>query len=431
MIHNKILIDLKNDKHEYLLVNLLYGLVDVLTESDEAIIKKWEETGTFSPNGNYEQNLYNALQSRFYFLNPTEEKVLRDKIIESHNMELEKRLTSSKSASFIFSYACNFACPYCYEKNRNNEHQIMTTDMIDVVISLYTDGIDHIGFFGGEPLLPQNEKLIRYVISKVPNAFYTIITNGYYLDYFLPIFKNVNLAMIQITLDGNREQHNKTRILANGKPTYDKILQNIQLCIDNKIPVKIRMNLSKDNAGVCFDTRKELISKFGNKYLFFEMQPLFDYSYKEQTDFLSSMLNSDAESSSKNMLWHTLPQISNFIMNKTSIRPTIRFCESEEQNRFYDCYGNIYSCILSVGEKNKSIGSFYPSLTLKKNSLLSYDITKNQICNECNYALICGGGCPYHIMNDDGKIVGTNCQNIKNEIDNFIPLLYKHVYGGQ
>jgi len=163
----------------------------------------------------------------------------------------------------------------------------------------------------------------------------------------------------------------------------------------------------------------------------FEMQPLFNYSYEKQATFYKDMLKNDKDIGAKNVIFHTLPRLSNFLFNHSPLSPMIRFCESESQNRFYDCYGDIYSCILSVGEKNKKIGSFYPQLKLKENSLLSYDITANPQCIECNLALLCGGGCPYYTMDNEGKIQKANCANIKNEIDNIIPILYKERFEKQ
>ena len=429
LIKNKILINLKNSKNEYLLVNILFGLVDLLTEDEANIIKKWMNLDNIFPTNATEQELYNSLNARFYFLSEPEENKLRDKIISMQVQSPSVKLIASKSASFIFSYACNFKCPYCFEGNRTQNRNIMTIDMIDKVLSLYPDGINHIGFFGGEPLLPQNKHLIMHIINKVPSAYYTIITNGYYLDQFIPIIKSIQVAMVQVTLDGCEQQHNKTRTLKNGKPTYQKIISNIQLCIENEIPVKIRMNLTRDNIDDCHNERQNLLSKLGNKYLSFELQPLFEYSYQEQATFFHEMLSKDKLANSINRIWNTLPRLSNFIFNNGKLYPLIRFCESEAQNRFYDCDGNIYSCILSVGEEKKSIGHYYPSLQLKDKSLLTYNITKNPTCKKCNLALICGGGCPYHIMDSNGNINSTNCSNLKNEIDNLIPALYKAKYG--
>lgn len=428
LIKNKILIDLKNTKEEYLLVNLLFGLVDILNREEAIIINKWQGQKSININSEFEKNFYDELLKRKYIMTSKEESYIRQSIIDSQKKSIENLLTISRSASFIFSYSCNFACPYCYENNRDNSKNIMTTDMIDKILSLYSNEINHIGFFGGEPLLLENKHLITYIANKIPNAMYTVITNGYFLEEYIDIFKSLNIGMIQVTLDGDEQHHNKTRKLKNGNNTFSKIINNIKLYIYNKIPIKIRMNITDSNKENCFNLRRTLIEELGSSYLNFEMQPLFNYSYKKQATFYTDMLHNDKTVGIRNVIFNTLPPLSNFIFNNVKFDPSIRFCDSEFQNRFYDCYGNIYSCILSVGEQTKKIGSFYPEFELEKNSLLNYDITKNAICNECNLALICGGGCPYHVMDTNGNITTPNCSNIKNEIENLIPLLYKEKF---
>lgn len=429
LIKNKLLIDLKNTKKEFLLVNILYGYIDILNNDEVNIIKRWWKSGDIVPSNIIEKQFFNELKARNYFLTEEEENDIREKIVQSQKYSDKERLTFSKSASFIFSYACNFRCPYCFEKSNNAEKKQMSLEMVDKVIEIYQGELSHVGFFGGEPLLPANEKIIRYIVKKLPYAYYTVITNGYYLDRFASLIRNINIAMIQVTLDGDRQTHNKSRVLKNGRPTYDKILDNIQSCVAADVPVKIRMNLTEKNIDECYQTREELSNLFKGKKVFFEMQPLFNYSYSRQADFFSKMLREDRNVMAKNIIWKTLPNLSNAIFNGAQLKPVIRFCQSEFQNRFYDCEGDIYSCILSVGEKSKRIGTYYPQLNLKQDSLLTYDITQNGRCNQCSLALLCGGGCPYYIMDDNGKINCTNCENIRNEVENIIPLLYREKYG--
>lgn len=429
MIRNKLFIDLKTTPKKYLLINTLYGLVDIISHQEYSKIIEWDKVDIPLLQNQFEMDLYNKLKSRFYFLTDSEELRVKNDIISKRVQPLEQQLFSSKSASFIFSYDCNFKCPYCYEKGHSPSENMMTKEMIDKVISFYVDGIDHIGFFGGEPLLPQNIDLISYVVKKVPDAYYTIITNGYHLDYYLPILRKIRVAMLQITLDGTKEQHNKTRILKNGEQTYDKIVENIKLCLEQKIPIKIRMNVSEENIEDCYNEQKELTRLFGENSVFFELQPLFNYSYQKQNCIIEQMRFNELSDNAQNIIWHTLPPLSNFIFNHKPLRPIIKFCDSESQNRFFDCNGDIYSCILSVGERNKSIGKYYPKLDIKKDSIFTYNITTNEKCSKCNYSLICGGGCPYHVMDEKGSILCPNCFNLKNEIDYIIPTLYKQLQG--
>lgn len=52
---------------------------------------------------------------------------------------------------------------------------------------------------------------------------------------------------MQITLDGHRELHNKTRFFKKGQGSYDIILKNIVSLLSNEIPVTLRINYTSEN----------------------------------------------------------------------------------------------------------------------------------------------------------------------------------------
>lgn len=120
---------------------------------------------------------------------------------------------------------------------------------IDAALALAGEELEHIGLFGGEPLLPRNRRTIEYLFNKTLDKSYDVITNGYYLDQFIDLLTCVNVSYVMVTLDGKRETHNKRRYLANAEPTFDKILHNIQKCLENRIPVRIRMNIDQNTIG--------------------------------------------------------------------------------------------------------------------------------------------------------------------------------------
>lgn len=50
----------------------------------------------------------------------------------------------------------------------------------------------------------------------------------------------------QITIDGDREHHDKTKFMANGKPTYDLIIRNIKAALKDGMPVTNRFNYTAE-----------------------------------------------------------------------------------------------------------------------------------------------------------------------------------------
>lgn len=142
--------------------------------------------------------------------------------------------------------------------------------------------IQNIGLYGGEPFLPHTRSVIKHIVSRAPSTKYSATTNGYYLTEFLDILNSVEVSQITVTLDGTKEIHNKTRILRDGRPTYERILQGVELSLQSNKRIKIRMNISPENVNDCMNLREELIIKYSTYYnsgnLTFELQSLFQLS---------------------------------------------------------------------------------------------------------------------------------------------------------
>ncbi len=96
----------------------------------------------------------------------------------------------------------------------------------------------NVSFFGGEPLLGFNDvvlPILSYAANKCEehglDLCSNFTTNGVLLtDAVLTEVERVGLARpatFQISLDGNRNYHNHSRIGVNREPTYDIIIKNI------------------------------------------------------------------------------------------------------------------------------------------------------------------------------------------------------------
>lgn len=150
--------------------------------------------------------------------------------------------------------ACNFRCPYCYQLHSIHN---MTTEAADSLKKFIVKKKDsdiseiNIHWFGGEPLL--NTQPIFEIEDILLREGYrgksSITTNGYLItdDLLRRIKEKTRIHTLQITLDGIKEQHDKTRILSSGKGTYDTIVKNIKKTTEHGINVIIRINLTKQN----------------------------------------------------------------------------------------------------------------------------------------------------------------------------------------
>lgn len=427
LIHDLVVIDLKNENGDILLANGINGFVDVVHRKEREIIEKWMREEEIVPEGEAEKRLYKLLKKRQYIFPKEEEEKIKNQIIEKlkeRNQQKELDL-----AWFVLTYCCNFHCPYCYENTVMSE-KIMTYEMVDKVFEINPE-LKHIGLFGGEPLLPKNRDLIEYIFRKAPDAKYYVITNGFYLEEYMDLLQAVRFHYIQVTLDGTEKNHNETRFQIKGQPTYDKIISGIQKCLSADIPVTIRMNLSSEN---CEDLLKEkalIESTDWGKKVSFEIQPLFQCGKDEENILYERLLDQDAKGMpGANQILNKMLPLANFLYKGTRLRPIIRACDPEGIMQFYDPEGDIYNCILAVGQKAKAVGTYFPEFRLKEKSFLTRDITKIEECRTCKNALFCGGGCPNGIP-DDWDIYSPNCYGFCNEVENTIPVIYRLKQNGE
>ena len=81
------------------------------------------------------------------------------------------------------------------------------------------------------------------------------MTNGFLLkkDILKEISEYGLPTTFQITLDGNRELHNKIRTTINCEDTYSVILSNIEEALNFKMPVILRFNTTLDNLNTFYD----------------------------------------------------------------------------------------------------------------------------------------------------------------------------------
>lgn len=174
------------------------------------------------------------------------EEILRrneEKVSDKKTLQLVIRMTD----------ACNFRCPYCYQEHESVFLDKEKRDILKKFIDKKIVGVQklYVHYFGGEPLLNIDGILEMDAYIKKYSVEYeaSLTTNGYLLnEEILQKLKQTNICRFQITLDGPRETHNKSRILCDGSGSFDIILKNIKNILEmTKADIKIRFNCGKKN----------------------------------------------------------------------------------------------------------------------------------------------------------------------------------------
>lgn len=320
--------------------------------------------------------------------------------------------------------ACNFNCPYCFENEHSN---IYMHDLVEEKIILFIK--KHVGlkaldvtWFGGEPLLAFDR--IVSMTKKMQNLGLNykagMITNGYLLtEKVISKLESLAISSIQITIDGMADLHNARRCLKSGKPTFDKILQNIDLLqkVNPQIRLNVRVNVDKTNYADFLELYKFLKDKH---YPTLNVNLAF---VKDMTGCYKCNHSYDMQEQA---------QIVKDLLQKYGLDFSMVFPRSER----YECAirnrnalvigpeGELYKCWNDVGNKSKIIGNIDGKITneaLLLRYLVAADPFEDPKCQECFLLPVCGGGCPYsRIQNEyEGTNINT-CLYIKDHLKDFL-----------
>jgi uncharacterized protein len=170
---------------------------------------------------------------------------------------------------------CNFRCTYCYEDFAIGRMSATVQRSVELFVERRIVDLAKLRFswFGGEPLLAQDvvTRLSRHAFetAKAYGVDFQggLTTNAYLLtpDLFDELL-SYKQNFYQITLDGWGDTHNQVRKLANGRPSFDRIWNNMIAMAAHRddFEVLIRVHLRRDNLDNVRLLMKEVRAQFGN-----------------------------------------------------------------------------------------------------------------------------------------------------------------------
>ena len=431
LIKHLIVVDVDNEKK--LLVNSLNGVIDQVSSSVCEIIDNWKSLEEIEPQGDLEKAFFDALLSRGYLVeNYDEELKKREKILSVLREDHKEWQKNPKRAIFVMTYNCNFRCPYCFEGESVLKKEIINPEQIDVALSMYGDNLESILLFGGEPLMPENRPSLEYLISKTSGKVFSMFTNGYYLLEFFDILHELTFESITVTLDGDEEAHNSRRFLAGGGPTFHKILQGIERYLEGGIKIVIRINMDASNFDKGNALRDKLLDKFSKfgDLLCFEIGPMLGAPKEERMDITTELYRADLEYSYEERAKRNVGAtghkrlLSVFTSGAKQLQPSYSFCSAHVNTMAFDPYGNIYSCLVAVNKEELAVGTYYPEISFKENSMYTRNIETIPECKECIYALLCGGGCAMALPPGEG-ICRPACAGTREQVHTLLPRFFQ------
>lgn len=431
-----ILIKLDSTEREYMLLHGYTGAIDLV---DENLAKYLHEHKYLSISNNpFSTETIERLHQRGYLTDKSKEEEYSH-VNKMAGILNKKETLTQTSYTVVVTYDCNFRCPYCFEHTLNGENRplsnkSLTFEMVDNIYTNITkieDKYYHcnsrpkiMDLYGGEPLLAKNKELIKYIIDQgcKMNFKFNAITNGYDLEDYKDLLNINQISSLQITIDGEKECHDSRRTHYKYGASFDRILKNIAMALQQEVRVTVRVNTDK----IIFDQLESLYSTFQQLHFFdFKKFSLVSALLRDHntagTENIQFMSMKEYLLSHKNVKYkygcqhqHIYKNILSVMQGKGRMNFRTTYCNTQCNGYIFDPYGHIYPCWDYVGNPQHIIGNYnHEMIDINSNGLTwrNHDIMKGDKCKYCKYALFCGGGCLARATLIDGKFKNSDCNN--------------------
>ncbi len=310
---------------------------------------------------------------------------------------------------FIPTIRCQLKCGYCFE-NGIERGKSMKNKVFDEGLSWISVYLNHFSelkrfkltFFGGEPLLHKElvlraSKAYREVVVNQGLDFWVeLITNGELLDIdFADKLSQHNWARVQITLDGERDMHNRRRPSKNGRDVFTLTTANVRNLLRSHIISYVDIRLSFDNENA--DSVIRLLDQIA------------DYDNPARIRLILGFITDTYEGLSGTKFDSSLTEKAHlFWMKAKSLGFEIPvdyiagpLCvATAKHSAVFTPDGGIQKCFATVGRKEFDFASVEtkPVKYTKDIRFEQWKRIDQCIEEKCSLLPICGGGCPNDAM---------------------------------
>lgn len=265
---------------------------------------------------------------------------------------------------------CNFRCTYCYEDFNKGRMSAKTVSALKKYLSRRASELQYlqIRWFGGEPLIVFDiiEEISSYATGLsllYPGLRHegSVTTNAWHLNLEKAArLSSLNVKNFQITLDGPKEFHDRTRVQANSRGTYDVIHENLRSLRDSSldISIELRLHLMPDN-----------LDKIEDYAMFLENEYLLDPRFKLEPFPVGHLGGANDESFSVLDFTEAMAAMGRIRNRRKSLSPpAAKATETVPKDR-YVCYaargnayviradGSIGKCTVALNDPRNNIGT--------------------------------------------------------------------------
>jgi len=230
---------------------------------------------------------------------------------------------------------------------------------------------------------------------------------------------------MQISIDGKEKTHNAIKFTDGCDNSFQKVISNIDLLVEKfpELHIVIRVNTTKKNAAEYVEINDFFALRYQGKKVF--CAPGLVMNRTNDNTMCDLFCRSEFSKFSLD-LWQNNRVITPWLTYKESLYPE---CAIRSPHSFsVDPEGYLYQCWENIGNKKYTIGKLDKNGNLTEinqkvlnRNLYGADPLADKQCQKCSYLPMCGGGCPFHrIENEFEEAHNELCTTYKNYISEWL-----------
>jgi radical SAM protein with 4Fe4S-binding SPASM domain len=295
------------------------------------------------------------------------------------------------------TYRCNNDCTHCYNARERNFPELSTDDWKHIIDKIWTLGIPHIVFTGGEPTLRSD--LPDLIAHAEANGQITgLNTNARRLadPAFVERLVAAGLDHVQITVEScNADIHNK---MVNAQ-AFDQTIRGVKNALATRLFVMTNTTMLRDNVHTIpstLDFLAELgVPTIGLNALIYSGHGASVGTGLPERDLtpLLEIARAKTEARGQRLIWYTPTQYCHF--DPMQLELGVKGCTAALYNMCVEPNGDVLPCQSYYRPVGNILHDEWDSIW---NHKLSMKLRERQglpdKCNGCPLLAECGGGCP-------------------------------------
>jgi radical SAM protein with 4Fe4S-binding SPASM domain len=362
---------------------------------------------------NYKVPRQRALEDVNEIYNQLESLVWFDGSCPIHDLQLELLPPFSQSPSapyrmdLALTYRCNNDCPHCYNARTRDFPELSTEEWNQVIDSLWSLGIPHICFTGGEATL--YDGLEDLIMKAESNGQITgLLTNGRRLadQHYLEGLKFAGLDHIQITLESHLPHIHDAMVASKG--AWKQTVAGLRNVVASEMYVMTNTTLLRENAEsieATIDFLAELgVPTVGINALIYAGQgkTVGTGLREEELGPLLERVRVKTEAYGQRLIWYTPTQYCHF--DPAQLQLGVKTCTAAQYNMCIEPDGAVLPCQSFY----KPLGNFLRDSwdSIWNHELATWLRERKYVptaCRECAVLAECGGGCPLTLHNQPAQ----------------------------